>query len=764
MRPMSGVLLLLCLGGPFAAGAQGQAGRWPSLERQLAAGKVVVGSPLQRLIEDHQDLSLLRPGEADDSIPVPPWLRVLWRKDHPAPALSADTADDPTGGYPLALKEIHEWMLSHQDLRPGLPQPARAPQGRASARADLRISGSSPSPRSESDIRINYRDTSQIIAASNNIEVSGQQAQYWSVDGGRTWGQSFLPLLPDDTFHTDPTVDWTSDGTAWSTTIGIALFGSELRLRLYKSTDAGATWSFDSTLSGAQTATDKQMAWIDHSPTSPYRDTIYATWHNDEPVYVNAKRPGAAWGTPIRVSGPETTGTGIGGDVKTDSAGHVFVLWPDTGSRKIYLVRSTDGGATFSKPAAVASTFDGYDIGVPAQNNRRALLYVSAGAWRTAARSLVYAAWTDLSGATGCTAAAHEPRSNAASACKTRIWFARSTDGGATWSAKKMINHQAGKNDQLNQALVVDEATGRVAIAYYDTVGDPARKKTNIWYQSSSDEGVTWSAPFKVTTAPSDETGPGADDGNQYGDYMGLSGYAGTFFPAWTDRRTGGPEEIWTAALVDASPACTAKTLFQDGFESAKGLAGWRRGSFVPKSSAGDWRGVQACPAQEGGKVFRFGGGTGCQSDYGHNRFAYAQPGGAAGIAVPAGASKVQLSFWHRHRFKSGSDGGTLAVSLDGVKYQLLPDGAVVSGAGFNGTAGGGCAPSGAPGARIFTGVRSSFVSTVIDLDAVCNLITGTGGGCAGRAVRIAFAAITDCQQSDDGWSLDNVTVTACVP
>ena len=36
-----------------------------------------------------------------------------------------------------------------------------------------------------------------------------------------------------------------------------------------------------------------------------------------------------------------------------------------------------------------------------------------------------------------------------------------------------------------------------------------------------------------------DETIAGADSGNQYGDYNSLSGYAGTFFPSWTDRRNG---------------------------------------------------------------------------------------------------------------------------------------------------------------------------------------------------------------------------------
>jgi Neuraminidase (sialidase) len=269
---------------------------------------------------------------------------------------------------------------------------------------------------------------------------------------------------------------------------------------------------------------------------------------------MNRKRRNGTWGSPVKVSGSETTGTGIGADVKTNSAGTVFGVWPDTGSRKIYMVRSTNGGQSYSKPKAIASTFGSYDIGVPAMNSRRVLLYVSAAAYKSLTRNLVYAAWTDLSGAPGCRAASNEPRNNTASACKTRIWFARSTDGGATWSAKKMINNQAGKNDQLNPSLTVDETTGRLAVMYYSTVGGP-RTRTNVWYQSSCDQGATWSAPFKVTSQPTDETSVFADESNQYGDYNGLSGYAGTFFPVWTDRRGGDVEQIWTAALVDAG-AC----------------------------------------------------------------------------------------------------------------------------------------------------------------------------------------------------------------
>lgn len=848
----------LCLTLSLAAGAaiSQENAAWPSLDRQLEVDRVVSGSALQRLIQENQEFHLLRPGEANDKILVPAWLRVLWRKKHPG---FEYRADDPTGGYPHVLKEIHEWMVSHQDLLPGFTEPDVLPAGQVTVGTSERRVSTQPDARSESDIRLNFWDPSKVIAASNNIQASGQQAQYWSTDGGASWGETRLPFVSQDSFHSDPTVDWTSDGTAWSTALGITEDGEELRLRLYRSNNSGASWVFDSTVSGTQTEVDKQMVWADHSSASPYLDSLYAIWHNGAPVYMNRKRLNGVWGTPVKVSGSETTGTGIGADVKTNSAGVVFGAWPDTGSRKIYVVRSTNGGQSYSRPKAIASTFGSYDIGVPAMNGRRVLIYVSLAAYKTATRNMVYAAWTDLSGGSGCSTGSNEPRGNTNSSCKTRIWFSRSSDGGVTWSAKRMINNQAGKSDQLNQALAVDEATGTLAIIYYDTVGN-SRTRTNVWYQSSYNDGATWSAPFKVTSQSTDETASSADGANQYGDYNGLSGYAGTFFPVWTDRRQGGDEQIWTAALIDqpgtcvkpnrpgnlravvngnnridltwnavagaqeyrvyrattsggpytrvaalAAPAttyadrgvnggktyyyvvrssvascesgnsnqasakaqgsggggsCTTTALYSTDFENASGLAGWARGVFISGGSSGDWRGVQSCKSRSGSKVFRFGG-SGCTTDYGHGRFSYAQPGGEAGIAVPAGATQVRLSFWHQHEFEEDADGGLIVVSLDGANY-FFATGAQISGRSYNGTVDDSCAPEGAEGLPIFTGELRTWSNTVVNLDAVCNAITGGTGGCAGRSVRVGFTTVTDCSIADDGWFVDDVQITAC--
>ncbi|HKC24908.1 MAG TPA: dockerin type I repeat-containing protein, partial [Thermoanaerobaculia bacterium] len=207
------------------------------------------------------------------------------------------------------------------------------------------------------------------------------------------------------------------------------------------------------------------------------------------------------------------------------------------------------------------TTFDGYDIGIPSFDSRRALIYVSLAARRVGGANDVYASWTDLSGEAGCTTNSDEPGTNAASACKTRVWFTRSTNGGTTWETPRKTYDQVSLNDQFNQRLAIDASTGGLTLGYYDTVASATRLKTDFYVQASVDRGVTWGAPAKATTGMTDETVAGADSGNQYGDYNGMSGASGIFLPSWTDRSLGGKEQIWTArvdiGLVTHTPTPT---------------------------------------------------------------------------------------------------------------------------------------------------------------------------------------------------------------
>jgi BNR repeat-like domain/FG-GAP-like repeat len=583
-------LFLLATSSIFAQGS----GKFPTLDEQITKEydefRVQSGTALEQLIRDNQDFGMLRAEEATDKRGLPPWIRVWWRKNHPELDYNGD---DPTGGYPLVLKEIVEWMYTHQDLRagPGVEKDPNVPYllpKMSTIGTNLRVSGAQTGARSESDIRINYFDTQKIIAGSNNISGTGRQGMYFSTNQGVSWGQNELPFNAGDNSMSDPTIDWTNDGRAYSSTLGVS--GNILRLRTYFSADNGATWTIEATPSGAQMAVDKQLHWTDKTATSPFFGRQYIIWHNGAPGFVNRRTAGAAgtWlAAPIQVSGAESTGTAIGSDIRTNSAGEVFGFWPTTGNRRIIMVKSTNGGDTWAPGVVVANTFDGFDIGIPSFNNRRAFIYTSGSAYKTASLNNVYVAWSDLSGDTGCTAAANEPGANAASTCKMRIWFSRSTDGGATWSPATKINNQAGLNDQFNQAMTLDEVDGRLVIIYNDTVGDTTRRTSNIWMQTSTDNGVSWSTAEKITTASTDETIAGADLNNQYGDYNGITGYNGVFFPSWTDRRSLAREEIWTSKITFAAPAPPRSDFDGDGKTDLSVFRGNEGNWYLNRSTTG---------------------------------------------------------------------------------------------------------------------------------------------------------------------------------
>lgn len=426
---------------------------------------------------------------------------------------------------------------------------------------DFRISTASVDDRSESDIRLNAYNPDLIIAAANdlNLTVPSQMPHFASTDGGSTWTTTQLPLQVGETFHSDPAVDWTSDGLAWSIAMGID-GGGNSRLRAYNSSDAGGTWTFDGTPSGGQTSADRQVMWVDHSATSPFKDQIYCSWHTGVPLFFSRRTAGAGgtWSAPLQLSGAETTNSALGVDICTNANGDVFVIWPDPeGTGNIVFVRSLDGGNNFTAAQVIANIFaTTRRLDIPAGSARELRVYVSADAYRTPTRNEIYAVWCDLSGEAGCTTG-DGPGTNAASTCKTRVWFMRSLNGGNTWSAPAMINNQAGLNDQFHSCLRVDQTNGLIVVTYRDTVADANRIQSHAYYQTSSDAGLSWSNPVQITSAPSDATGGAVDSlGFGYGDYDGLSGHHGTFYPVWTDFRNN-VEEIWSSRLSLAPKQAT---------------------------------------------------------------------------------------------------------------------------------------------------------------------------------------------------------------
>ena len=202
-----------------------------------------------------------------------------------------------------------------------------------------------------------------------------------------------------------------------------------------------------------------------------------------------------------------------------------------------------------------------------------------------------------------------------------------------------------------------------------------------------------------------------------------------------------------SAEAQATTQVCFPETLYANDFESGTGLADWTV-ELLFGSSAADWRGIQTCTAHSGSRIFRFGG-AGCTATYQNSTLTVARPQGATGIAVPEDAARVRLIFWHRWEFESCCDGGSLLLGVDGGASVSIPGSAIVSGTGYSN------------GFR-FTGTQSTFVSTTVDLDTVCNAILGGSGGCAGHTISIGFRVFNDGSVTGQGWFLDDVAVTTC--
>jgi hypothetical protein len=125
---------------------------------------------------------------------------------------------------------------------------------------------------------------------------------------------------------------------------------------------------------------------------------------------------------------------------------------------------------------------------------------------------------------------------------RDQVAFARSTDGGRTWSTPVRISTH-NETQAFTPAIRVDDE-GNIGVTYYDfRKNDPATQKleTDVWFTRSTDGGKTWSEE-RVTPESFDMRQAPVARGYFVGDYEGLSAVGTTFYPFWSQSNSSGTD------------------------------------------------------------------------------------------------------------------------------------------------------------------------------------------------------------------------------
>jgi hypothetical protein len=293
-----------------------------------------------------------------------------------------------------------------------------------------------------------------------------------SNDGGRTWN---APRLVGDPGSGQWDAQIVVDPVDGKTLYAGYLQNGKSQIAVAKSTDSGLTWNVvvaNSTKAG----TDKPILVA-------RGNDVYIAYNHAQKVWVSSSHDGAATFNSYVVNPNGKLGWSLAGGGALDNAGNIYFGWAGyeqnggaKGKVNLFISKSSDGGVTWSNRVLEVS-------GAPPDCSDYFCGWAYLGAQVTLASDsagTLYALWN----------------SGASDKAPERMYFARSTDGGATWSAKQDVSAAAQGVAHAFPAIAAAGA-GDVRIAWMDERNVP---NWNVYYRSSTNGGATWSAEQDISS------------------------------------------------------------------------------------------------------------------------------------------------------------------------------------------------------------------------------------------------------------------------
>jgi hypothetical protein len=452
------------------------------------------------------------------------------------------------------------------------PTPARA-QAHSQVRSsgDVQISRDRPDlPHVEPHLAISPDDPMQLVVASIVIDRQGRWrcSVIISHDGGTHWDRSEPNALQELDDCADPWVAFGSGKELYLSVLnGDAVPGGRRRNRahVFRSPDGGTTWISEAVvpLSEGDGGLDNPTLAVDRSDTDA-SGTVYVlasqfvrgepgTAERLHPIVVSASSDSARTFGALRSIQPGNLGHQSGTPVVLADGNLVLSFYdyaaPDPSrllrSRRLWVVRSVDGGGTFGLPRFVAEFSDFWLFANLAVAPDEGGVY----------RDRLYSSWTNFGGQwTGSTADVI----GSVNDLQVGVWVSYSADQGRTWSRPRAIADSARWANDARHPAVSAGPEGSVAVAWMERSPEQPRC-FRPWISISLNGGDEFSPPAPVGNTPSCPTSIDAantkgrfnaaarwPDG---GDYFGLVATGkGTFYLVWSDPRTG-PFQVWGTSI-----------------------------------------------------------------------------------------------------------------------------------------------------------------------------------------------------------------------
>ncbi|MBD0371619.1 MAG: exo-alpha-sialidase [Pyrinomonadaceae bacterium] len=357
----------------------------------------------------------------------------------------------------------------------------------------------------------------------------------YSTTDGANWTKTALTRTWNNTtfgIGFDPGVDVDKTGTFYYT-YGVAPLSGDYpnAIVMMKSTD-GVNWTKATpvTFNTNKNFDDKYYLAIDRS-NGTFANRIYVSWtrnsgNNQILEMSTSSNGGTTWSAPVKVNdGTSKFERVIGAYPAVDqNTGVVYDSWHDYARNIIYVDKSTNGGVTWGTDRAAATTHAGFgqDIGCVGGRSQG-----PAHALKVGPSGTLYLVYADPVSGRG-----------------FDVLFTKSTNGGVTWSTPISLNDDTTSSDQFQPTLSVESnGTGgdKVTVTFYDRRDDPADCLAHVYATQSTDNGATWSANVRQTSASSNFNG----NPNGPGDYSSSAPWTGAVWPFFCDHRVS-DYEIYT--------------------------------------------------------------------------------------------------------------------------------------------------------------------------------------------------------------------------